>query len=97
MISAKLVNAAANAKMHKTVVQVQTDGVSIVDPASHQQPKLDEGHIGYQLDDHNRIDSTALVYEFADVGAGDHRIRISLLSNDNRPMGKEQILKVHVP
>lgn len=97
MISAKLVDVSANAKAHKAVVKVETDGVNIVDPATHQQPKIDEAHITYQLDDHNRIDSTSEQWTFTDLRPGDHRIRISLTSNDNHPMCKEQVLKVHVP
>jgi len=97
MISAILVGPAANAKMHKAVVEVQTDGVRVVDPATHKQPKLDEAHIAYQLDEHARIDSTSLAWTFTDLRSGDHRIRVSLISNDNHPMGKEHLLKVHVP
>jgi hypothetical protein len=97
MISATLVDATANAKAHKAVVQVQTDGVSIIDPATHKQPKLDEAHLAYQLDEHDRIDSTSLTCTFADLRTGDHRIHVLLMSNDNHSMGKEQLLKVHVP
>jgi hypothetical protein len=73
------------------------DGVAVVDPATHRQPKLDEGHIAYQLDDHNRVDSTSKTQTFSELRAGDHRIRVSLMSNDNHQMGKEQVLKIHVP
>ena len=97
MISATLVEAAANAKTHKAVVDVQTDGVSLVDPATHRQPKLDEAHLTYQLDDHDPISSTSLTCTFTDLRPGEHRIRVSLVSNDNNPMGKEQVLKVRVP
>jgi hypothetical protein len=97
MISASLVAAAANAKTHKAVVDVQTDGVSLVDPATHHQPKLDEAHLTYQLDDHDTITSTSLTCTFTDLRPGEHRIRVSLVSNDNHPMGKEQLLKVRVP
>lgn len=97
MISAVLVDAAGNAKMHKAVIEVQTDGVNIVDPATHKEPKLDEAHIAYQLDDHNRVDSVSKMQTFTDLRAGDHRVRVSLMSNDNHQMGKEQVLKVYVP
>jgi hypothetical protein len=97
MISAKLADAGANAKLHKAVVEVQTDGVSMVDPATHQQPKLDEAHIAYQLDGHGPIHSTSKTWTFIDLPAGDHRIRVSLMSNDNHQIGKEQVLKLHVP
>lgn len=97
MISATLVEAAANARMHKAVIEVQTDGVSLVDSATHKQPKLDEAHLAYQLDDHDPITSTSLTCTFTDMRSGEHRIRVSLMSNDNRPMGKGQVLKVLVP
>jgi hypothetical protein len=97
MISAKLADAGANAKLHKAVVEVQTDGVSMVDPATHQQPKLDEAHIAYQLDGHGPIHSISKTWTFIDLPAGDHRIRVSLMSNDNHQIGKEQVLKLHVP
>jgi len=97
MIAATLVDPAANAKMHKAVVDVQTDGVSLVDPSTHNQPKLDEAHLSYELDDHDPISSTSLTWTFTDLRTGEHRIRVSLMSNDNHPMGKEQLLKVRVP
>jgi len=41
-LTAKLVDEQANARNHKAVVEVQTDGVKIVDPAtSKHDPKLD--------------------------------------------------------
>lgn len=97
LISAILVDPAANARMHKAVVEVQTDGVSVVDPATHKQPKLDEAHIAYQVDDHGRVDSVSKMQTFSDLRPGDHRIRVSLRSNDNHQIGKEQVLRVHVP
>ena len=97
MISATLIEPATNARMHKAVVDVQTDGVSLVDPATHPQPKLDEAHLRYQLDDHDPVTSTSLTCTFDDLRTGEHQVRVSLVSNDNHPIGKEQLLKVRVP
>lgn len=97
MIYATLVEPVGNTKTHKAVVEVQTDGVTLVDPATHREPKLDEAHLTYQLDDHDPINSTSLTCTFTDLRPGEHRIRVSLSSNDNHPMGKEQVLKLRVP
>lgn len=98
LLIAELVDKEENAKSHRAVVKVQTDGVIIVDPASaHFQPKLDEAHIRYQLDGGQAHDSTSKRWTFDNLSSGEHHIKVTLASSDNQQMGKGKILKVHIP
>lgn len=98
LLIASLVDEERNAKQHRAIVEVQTDGVRLVDAAqAHYQPKLDEAHIQYRLDDgpvHNSISKTWI---FDKLSPGEHEIYITLATSDNHPMGKRKRLHVHVP
>jgi hypothetical protein len=98
LLIAKLIDRDANAKKHQAVVAVQTDGVRLVDSAAaNHEPRLDEAHIQYRLDDAPAQDSTSKTWTFAKLSSGEHRIRVTLVSSDNHPMGKDKVLKVRVP
>lgn len=98
LLIADLANKEQNAKEHRAVIQVQTDGVKIVDPASvHYEPRLDEAHIRYQLDNGPANDSTSKTWIFDNLSPGEHRIKVTLESSDNQRMGKGKLLKVHIP
>lgn len=98
MMSAALIDPRANAKQHAVVIQTETDGVRIVDPASARYvPRLDEAHFRYQVDGDTPVDSTNTRIEFRELGSGEHLIHVWLVGNDNRPVGEPQTLKVHVP
>lgn len=98
LLIAKLADKHENTKLHKVVVTVETDGVRIVDPASvHYEPKLDEAHIQYQLDNGPTYASTSKEWTFSHLSHGEHTITIALISSDNHPMGKKKVLKVSVP
>lgn len=98
LLIAKLMNAHDNARKHRAVVEVQTDGVRIVDPAAaRHQPKLDEAHIEYRLDNGQAQERTSKIWTVDNLSRGDHRIRVALVSSDNHQMGEEKILKLRVP
>jgi hypothetical protein len=98
LLIAKLVDADENAKKHQAVVQVETDGVLLVDPAAaHHEPKLDEAHIQYRLDGGPIDNSTAKYRTFDHLSSGEHRIWIALASSDGHQMGKGKTLKVRIP
>jgi hypothetical protein len=98
LLIAKLVDTDANSRKHRIVVQVETDGVRIVDAAAaNHEPKLDEAHIEYRLDSDAPVESTSKTWTAQDIPSGEHRIRVALVSSDNHQMGKEKVLKVHVP
>jgi hypothetical protein len=98
MLMAALIDKNENAKKHRAVVKVETDGVQMVDPAAaHYEPKLDEAHIQYQLDSGHVYDSTSKIWEFEKLPSGEHRIKVTLTSSDNQQMGKAKLLKVHIP
>lgn len=98
LLLAKLADPDENAKSHKAVIVVDTDGVRIVDPASvHYEPRLDEAHIQYQLDNGPAYASTSKEWTFSHLSHGEHTVTIALISSDNHPMGKKKVLKVSVP
>lgn len=98
LLIAKLTDRDQNARRHQAVVTVDTDGVRIVDPrAVNHQPKRDEAHIQYRLDNGPVENSTAQTWTFHHLSSGEHRIRVALVSSDYHQMGKEQVLKVRVP
>lgn len=95
---AKLMDRDQNARKHSAVVTVETDGVRIVDPrAANHEPKRDEAHIQYRLDNGPAQNSTAQIWTFYHLSSGEHRIRVALVSSDYHQMGKEQVLKVRIP
>jgi hypothetical protein len=98
LMKASLVDVEKNAKQHRAMVHVETDGVEIVDPAAvRNEPKLDQAHIQYRLDGGAVQNSTAKTWTFEDLSSGEHRIDVMLASNDNHQLGKAKTLKVRVP
>jgi hypothetical protein len=98
LITAQLVDEHANTRQHRAVVQVQTDGVQIIDAASaNYAPRLNQAHIQYQLDGGAPADTTSRSIELAGLSPGEHQLRIALVGNDNKPIGHQTILKVHIP
>lgn len=98
LLMVRLVDVEDNAQNHKAVVEVQTDGLKIVDPAaSKDEPKLDEGHIQYRLDNGQIQNTTAKTWTFGHLSRGEHLIRVALASNDGHQLGSEKTLKVKVP
>lgn len=98
LLIAKLVDRNANARNHKAVVEVQTDGLTIVDPATvDDQPKLDEAHLQYRLDNDAIQNTTSRTFTFQHLSRGTHLIRVALATSDNHQMGKEKTLKVNIP
>jgi hypothetical protein len=98
LLSATLLDKDRNAKERKAIVQVQTDGVRLVDPSTvHNQPKLDEAHIQYRIDNEPVRNSISKTWTFENLAAGDHEIHIALATSDNHPIGKPKRLHVHIP
>jgi hypothetical protein len=98
LLVVRLVNPKANAQNHKAVVEVQTDGLKIVDPAStNGEPRLDEAHIQYRLDNGPIQNTTSKTWTFEHLSRGEHLIRVALASNDDHQLGREKSLKLNVP
>lgn len=98
LLKANLVDAKNNAKNHKAVVEVQTDGVTIIDPvAANGEPNSHQGHIQYRLDNGAIQNSTSSTWTFEHLSSGRHLIRVALASSDNQQMGKERSLEIKVP
>jgi hypothetical protein len=98
LLTAKLLDKEANAKKHRAVVEVKTDGVKLVDAALAQnEPKLDEAHIQYSLDDGPPQNTTSTTWSFQGLSRGEHRIRVNLVASDGQKVGEGTTLKVEVP
>lgn len=97
-LTAELVDEDANARKHRAVVQVQTDGVEMIDaPDANYEPKLEQAHLEYRLDSGPARQTTAKSYTFEDLPPGRHLIYVRLMANDNEPVGKPTTLVLHIP
>ncbi len=98
LLTARLLDKEDNAKRHRAIVEVQTDGVQLVDAgAAQNQPRLDEAHIQYALDNQPVQNTTSKTCTFENLQPGEHRIHINLASSDNRKIGQGTTLNVKVP
>lgn len=98
VLTAKLIDERGNAKEHRAVVEIHTDGVRIVDAsAAKHDPRLDEGHIQYRVDSGPPQNTTQLRFTIPNLGSGEHYIRVALAANDNLPIGAETLLRVKIP
>lgn len=98
LLRAELLDKESNAKQHKAVIKVQTDGVEIVEPSgAHAEPKLDEAHLQYQLDAGPVQQTTSKTWSFENLPKGEHIIHINLVGNDDRPLGETKTLTVNIP
>lgn len=98
LLIVKFVNLEENARHHRAVIEVQTDGLKIVDPASvNHEPRSDEAHIQYRLDNGPIENSTSKTWTFDNLSSGEHLIRVAVAGNDNHQLGEIKALKVHVP
>jgi hypothetical protein len=98
LLIVKLVNSKANAQHHKVVVEVQTDGLKMVDSAAVKyEPRSDEEHIQYRLDNGSIQNTTSKTWTFNHLSRGEHLIRVAVATSDNRQLGREKALKMRVP
>lgn len=98
LLTAELLDEESNAKQHKAVIKVNTDGVRMVNAAAdHSPPKLDEAHLQYQLDDQPVQNTTSKTWSFENLSRGEHIIHVKLVGNDNKPLAKTATLRVKIP
>jgi hypothetical protein len=98
LLMVKLVNQKANAQNHKVVVEVETDGLKLVDPAAvKNEPRIDEAYIQYRLDNGPIQNSSSKTWTFEHLSAGKHLVRIALATSDRHQLGREKSLLVKVP
>lgn len=98
LLIVKFVNQKENAQHRRAVIEVQTDGLKMVDPVvGNHEPRSDEGHIQYRLDNGPIQNTTSITWTFDHLSPGKHLIRVAVASNDNHQLGEEKALKVCVP
>jgi hypothetical protein len=94
----KLVNPKANSRNHKAVIEVQTDGLELVDAvAANHEPRFDEAHIQYRLDNGPIQNTTSKTWTFEHLSPGEHLVRVALATSDDHQLGAETSLKIKVP
>ena len=97
-LSASLADPHGNARQHRAVVQVETEGIRLVSQAGEgTAPKLDEGHLQYRLDSSAPLESTSTSMQFDNLSPGEHHIQVMLVGNDNRPAGPSKTLTISIP
>ena len=97
LLDAKLLDRDSNARQGRAVIQVETDGVVIVPAAeANYQPKLDEAHIEYRLDQEPPRDTTSKRIVLEKLAPGEHVIHVSLVASDGRTMGVAKTLTLRV-
>lgn len=98
LLVAKLVDKERNAKERKAIIEVEIDGVQLVEPdATHNHPKIDEAHIQYRLDGGPVENSISKTWTFAQLSVGQHEIVVSLVTSDNHLLGRSKKLHVRIP
>jgi hypothetical protein len=98
LLIVKLVDPKTSVQSHKAVIEVQTDGLKMVDPAAvNHEPKFDEAHIRYRLDNGPIQDTTSKTWTFENLSSGQHVIRVALATSDDHQLGEEESLRVKVP
>ncbi len=98
VMTAKLVDQEQNAKHHRAVIQIETDGVRLVDAASaDHQPRLDEGHIRYRVDNGPEQNSTSKTITLENLPSGTRLIHVDLMDSTEAKMGRSTTLKVEIP
>ncbi|MFB3813302.1 MAG: hypothetical protein ACE14L_04250 [Terriglobales bacterium] len=98
MLKADLVDAKANARQRKAVVDAKTDGVQLIEPApANYVTRLDQAHLQYQLDGGTVIDTVSTRMTFSDLTPGRHHITVRLADNGNHGWGQPVTLTVDIP
>ncbi len=98
LLTVDLMDKDQNARQHKVVLKVHTAGVQIVNsPTSNSQPKLDEVHLQYRLDNGPIQNSTSTSWTFENVSSGEHHVYVQLAASDNRSLGRRATLTVNIP
>lgn len=98
LLTARLVDPKTNSRKHRAVVEVQVDGVQLVEPdAANHQPRADQAHLLYRLDNDPILNTTSRTWTFEHLASGPHLIRVALADNEKHELGKEQSLRLNVP
>lgn len=95
---AHLVDAAKNAEQKGASIQVEVQGVKLVNPESmNGKPAKGQAHLHYQVDRGPLIEATSTEMTFHELSPGEHTIRITLAGNDHTPIGPSQKLNINIP
>lgn len=98
LMTADFVDKYANAGERRAVIDVHTDGVQMVDPAgTGNMPSVSQAHVQYQVDDGTPVNTTSRRIQLDNLSPGEHHIQVALAGNDNKPMGRETMLNLHIP
>jgi hypothetical protein len=97
-VRARPVDVHDNAKQHKAVVKVETEGVQLVESSGTSDGlRLDQAHLECRLDDREPIQSTSTTMTFDNLAPGIHVVRDTLVDGANKPVSDSQTLTLRVP
>jgi hypothetical protein len=97
-LTATLVDPEKKAKEKAATVEVKVTGIEIIDPAKvNEKPHAGQGHFHYQLDGGPIIATTTPKLSFHELTPGDHKLVVTLASNDHKPLGPQQTLDIKIP
>src|SRR5262245_14648843 len=95
---ARLIEDECAVRETSATVQVRVAGLEIVDPeAVQEKPRAGQGHRHYRLDEGPVIATTVTRLTFYGLAPGVHRISVTLVGNDHKPLGPMKEFEVSVP
>jgi hypothetical protein len=98
LLQARLVDPEMKAKKKATTVEVDVEGVQLVEPwDAGFEARPGQAHLEYQLDGGVVVATTAKKLSFHDLEPGAHRLVVRLAGNDRSTLGPEQALLVTIP
>jgi hypothetical protein len=79
-------------------VEARVSGIQLIDPTSvREAPNAGQGHLHYRVDGGPVIATPATSLGFHELAPGAHRVEVSLVGNDHRPLGPVEVLDVTDP
>ena len=97
-MTAKLIDAEKKARERNATVEVTVSGIELIDPAQAREVvRAGQGHLHYQVDDGFVIATPSPKLSLHELSVGPHKIVVTVVGNDHKPLGLTQTLNVTVP
>lgn len=96
-LRAELWNKQQNARKHLAQVEVEVQNVWVHAPDVVPQTGVPQGVLKYQLDSCAPIVTTDTKLKFEQLKSGSHRINVSLVGMDDRPLSPPATLTLSIP
>jgi len=91
--AAKLIRPEKNIRLRRASVEVTLKDFRLKEPSPVPQEAVrGEGHLEYRLDAGPVIASASPRMDFLNLSDGPHQIIVTLVGNDNKPVGPQKVL-----